>query len=121
MNTDVNNNAYICVKLPAQAYVPSFKFALKGGRDQVASLAQLKGWSAFEAPLPYFLFRAVHASQGVFVDVGGNTGFYTLLAAAATPAAQVITFEPDPEVMKILERIFLAIPWTAESLCLRLR
>lgn len=40
---------------------------------------------------------------GVFVDVGANIGYYTLLAARRVgPRGRVIAFEPNPESLKVL-------------------
>ena len=41
----------------------------------------------------------------VFVDVGANSGYFTLLAAGLVgPAGRVIAFEPNPSVRERLER-----------------
>lgn len=41
---------------------------------------------------------------GVFVDVGANEGYFSILAASANPAARVIAFEPQPDVAAIIVR-----------------
>jgi FkbM family methyltransferase len=71
------------------------------GRDQVAMSAYLHGWQAYEAPLPLLLARWCAALQPVLVDVGANSGFYTLLALA-TGASQVHAFEPVAEIADVL-------------------
>jgi FkbM family methyltransferase len=44
--------------------------------------------------LPVFIKFARSTSR--FVDVGAHTGIYSLLACAASPACQVMAFEPHP-------------------------
>ncbi|WP_158635727.1 FkbM family methyltransferase [Vulcaniibacterium tengchongense] len=62
------------------------------------------GWNSFEHPMPDIFWRAVAASSGIVVDIGANTGFYTLLAAAARRRGQVWVVEPDPKVLPVLEK-----------------
>ncbi len=44
----------------------------------------------------------VRSSSGFMLDVGANTGLFTLLAAAANPAIKVCAFEPLENVNKAL-------------------
>jgi FkbM family methyltransferase len=47
--------------------------------------------------------RACLPTGGVFVDVGANVGYYTLLAARLMgPTGRVIAFEPNPDSLKVL-------------------
>lgn len=71
------------------------------GRDQVAMSAWQHGWAAYEAPLPRMVARWCAALNPVVVDVGANTGFYSLLALA-TGAAHVHAFEPVREIADVL-------------------
>ena len=73
-------------------------------RDQVACTAAAKGWQMFEPPMPRFFAAAVRdAGHGVVVDVGANTGFYTLLALAISGSVRIVAYEPLAEVRSILE------------------
>ena len=72
-----------------------------GGRDQVAMSAWAQGWAAYEAPLPGLMALWCAALRPVVVDVGANTGFYSLLALA-TGAAHVHAFEPVTEIAGVL-------------------
>ena len=48
-------------------------------------------------------FRECLPTGGVFVDVGANVGYYTLLAARLVgPTGRVIAFEPNPDSLKVL-------------------
>lgn len=71
------------------------------GRDQVAMSAWQHGWAAYEAPLPSLMARWCAALHPVVVDVGANTGFYSLLALA-TGATHVHAFEPVREIADVL-------------------
>jgi FkbM family methyltransferase len=49
-------------------------------------------------------FLARHMTPaGVFLDIGGNKGFYTFWAAGAFPQATVHTFEPRPSHAEMLQ------------------
>lgn len=49
------------------------------------------------------LFGRLARRAELTLDIGANTGFYTLLAAAANPAGRVIAFEPVP---RLRERLY---------------
>lgn len=72
-----------------------------GGRDQVAMTILQKGWKAYEAPMPQIVATWCEAFAPIFVDVGANTGFYSLLALVSG-AAHVHAFEPVSEIADIL-------------------
>lgn len=73
-----------------------------GGRDQVAQQMQRDGWQAYEAPLPDLVARWCSALRPLMIDVGANTGFYSLLAAACG-ARHVHAFEPVTEIVEVLK------------------
>jgi FkbM family methyltransferase len=73
------------------------------GREMVAKRAASGGWRTFERPMPEFFHRACRASAGIVIDVGANSGFYSLLAAASRRDIRVLAIEPDPLVKPILE------------------
>ena len=75
---------------------PGFWMAAQEGRDAIAAIAAQGGWAAYETPLPAVLRGWLQAVPGGFVDVGANTGFYSLLLATIFPAIQVLAYEPDP-------------------------
>ena len=72
--------------------------------DQIAEHAAAHGWSSFEAPLPAHLVRAVRTRPGLLVDVGANTGVFSLIAARAAPRLRVLAVEPLPSVRAALAR-----------------
>ena len=80
----------------------TFKMQVCDGRDQVARSAAT-GWAVFEAPMPQLFAKAVlDAGKGSIIDVGANTGFYTLLATAVSRKVTVTAYEPMNEVRAIL-------------------
>lgn len=93
----------ITIPLPATGFMTAVRLDRAGGRDQVAEKARREGWAAFERPLPEVFYRAAQAVPGLVLDVGANTGFYSLLAVAAHPRNQVLAFEPLPAVRRILQ------------------
>src|SRR5579885_435407 len=72
------------------------------GRDQIARAISEGGWEAFERPMSRLFFAAAAAASGLVVDIGSNTGFYALLACAASPDNHVLAFEPDPTIHALL-------------------
>lgn len=86
-----------------QVDVPRGRFwmDLCAGRDQVAVQVHQQGWASYEAPLPWLLARWCEALSPVVVDVGANSGFYSLLAAASG-ASQVLAVEPVSEIADVL-------------------
>lgn len=73
------------------------------GRDQVARALAAHGWSGFEPPLPDCIAALLRSAEGMFIDVGANTGFYTLVATAARTDVTVIAFEPVPEIADLMQ------------------
>lgn len=78
-------------------------FAMRSRRfkDQIATNLFRLGWRDYEAPVPLVLARIIRQSSTVFVDIGANTGFYSLLAWAAG-ARSVHAFEPVQEIHDML-------------------
>ncbi len=75
-----------------------------GGRDLVAREFARHGWLSFERPLPDLFLACAARWPGLVLDVGANTGFYSLLALVASPQNRVLAFEPDPGVLPALRR-----------------
>ena len=74
------------------------------GRDQVSILIYHRGWRAFEYPFPQLLEQVLKAAPGdLFLDVGANTGIYSLLSKAVSPLREVHAFEPFKSVFGILK------------------
>jgi FkbM family methyltransferase len=82
----------------------AFQFSSSNNLDTVGVTVREQGLAAYEAPVTDILIELVKVSSGVILDVGANTGLYTLAAAAAGPAIQVIAFEPLAPVRGLLQR-----------------
>ncbi|MBJ7485096.1 FkbM family methyltransferase [Brevundimonas sp.] len=70
--------------------------------DLIARIVRENGWWTFERPLPALFVRCAQKWPGLFVDVGANTGFYSLLHAAVAPEGRSIAFEPFPPAAAVL-------------------
>ena len=66
------------------------------GRDSIALRLARGGWTGFEAPVPDVVAACAQCIEGVFFDVGANTGLYSLLVARASLRTSVYAFEPYP-------------------------
>lgn len=72
------------------------------GADQIVRDVSSGGWFAFEPPMPSVFVACLAGSAGVVLDVGANTGFYSLLAAHVSRRVTVHAFEPLPRVLQQL-------------------
>ena len=79
----------------------------------------LRGGTGDEAVMHEVLFREDYRKalayisrmkDGVVLDMGGNIGIFSLLAARANPAVRIIGFEPGPENADLFRMNVLANP-----------
>ena len=90
------------IELTIPGLPPGLKMQLHGTDDQIisAKLRQHGCWEAYETQLT---LQHLHAGD-VYVDVGANIGYYTLLAAQRVGSqGKVIAYEPDPNNFALLE------------------
>ncbi|MGN8022990.1 FkbM family methyltransferase [Phyllobacterium sp. 22229] len=78
-----------------------FKLSEQGTPD-IAAREIRKG--TFEPPLPAMITGTVSHSTGAFLDVGANSGVYSVLAATTRPNVNVYAFEPLPDCIISVER-----------------
>jgi FkbM family methyltransferase len=72
-----------------------FAFKAHGGLDYIAGCVRQAGLAAYEAPAPAAIAAFAQGAAGAVLDVGANTGLFSLLAAAAAPpGTEVHAFEP---------------------------
>ncbi len=95
---DVHGSGSRIIPLPADAARSGFVMQNDDHRDQVADAVVRHGWTGFEAPLPEFLYGVARRRPGLVIDIGSNTGFYSLLAASASLRNTVLAFEPMAEI-----------------------
>ncbi|AWN48789.1 FkbM family methyltransferase [Methylobacterium terrae] len=79
----------------------SFEIDSSDGMDAVAQ--QLAAGS-YEAPLPFVMMATLVRVEGAFIDVGANTGIYSVMASVFAPDRKVVAFEPLPSVLSILRK-----------------
>ena len=63
------------------------------GDDWVSTQIFWRGWDGYEPETVPLFFRLAQRSKTIF-DVGSHVGYFTLLAAHASPRGQVYAFEP---------------------------
>ncbi|MEM2293073.1 MAG: FkbM family methyltransferase [Nitrososphaerota archaeon] len=71
-------------------------FYVRGGTDDIYHVLPGR-----EGPVESFILSIMEKSDGVFVDVGANIGYYTILIAKK--GSRVIAVEPIPETVKVLK------------------
>ena len=81
----------------------SLKLLSCENRDQVSIAAVSGGWKSYESPLPLLIARASLKRNIAFLDIGSNTGYYSLISALAG-ASEVHAFEPVPFIADIMEK-----------------
>jgi len=72
------------------------------GKDSVASAAYWVGLDSYEG-CTLKVFGHLAKLSNEIIDVGANTGLFSLLAAAVHPEARVHAFEPFPQAARRLE------------------
>jgi len=83
---------------------PRMSFVMMSGAggkiDQIVLHNYLYGWDAFEKPLPSIIAKLCSANNS-FLDIGANTGYYSIIAANAG-TNNVYSVEPYEPVLKNL-------------------
>jgi FkbM family methyltransferase len=86
----------------------AFEMADPAGQDLVFLEVVKQGLHHYEPPLPLLVVSYLSRNPGTFMDVGANTGLYTLIAAAISTEIKVVAFEPLPHIYaKLVENIQL--------------
>lgn len=70
--------------------------------DQIACNVLKFGWQAYEPPMGLLVSTFAKYLPLTFIDIGANTGFYSLLASASG-AKKVFAYEPVPGIFSILK------------------
>ena len=102
---DIFKSVFVSSKVPCAIfsglYLIRYKntnclFYVRGGTDDIYCISPGR-----EGPVESFILSIMEKSDGVFVDVGANIGYYTILIAKK--GSRVIAVEPIPETIKILK------------------
>jgi FkbM family methyltransferase len=90
----------ICVRGPGgrPLYMRTYG---KAGKDRIALKLWRDGLAGYE-PETLQVFLALLDSTRLFVDIGANTGLFSLVAALE-PHRNVIAFEPVPPIFEVLQ------------------
>src|SRR4051794_442140 len=94
----------IAIELPhvaTQSFITMFR---QENRDTTVRFLSQSRWHEFEQPMPTYLFAWAHLAPGLVIDGGAGTGYYSLLAACASPENRVLAFEPDPLIRGLLQQ-----------------
>jgi FkbM family methyltransferase len=70
------------------------------GTDLVAHQLQT---GQYEAPLPFVMMATYLHCEGLFVDIGANSGIYTVMAGALNHDRRIVAFEPLPELIAVFK------------------
>lgn len=81
------------ISLPGGA---SFQYA-SIARDQIGRALFWKGWQGWE-PETVRAFSDYAKRADTIMDIGANSGLFTLLAATVNPSARIVSFEPVPHI-----------------------
>lgn len=102
MENSLSDDTQILTISMQDVSLAGFEMDAASGRDLVAKTAHESGWWSFEQPLPAVTYKICKNVEGLFIDVGANTGFYSLLATSSNEDLYVKAFEPDPVVRQHL-------------------
>jgi FkbM family methyltransferase len=82
-------------------------FLVKLWHDSLSSDVSTKiywdGFAGYESGTPHFFLDRCRSAR-VGLDIGANVGYYSILAALANPDAEVVAFEPVPQLYDRLVR-----------------
>ena len=79
--------------------------------DFIGRSVYWRGLQGYEGETATTFCRLARSSR-VILDIGANTGFFTLMACAVNPAARVIAFEPVPRIFERLRAHVALNGWT---------
>ncbi len=108
--------AILPFNLASASRTVSFQMDDCDGLDHVVALAQNHGLAGYEEPYPALVAGIVRALPGDVLDVGANTGLFTLLAAACRPDITVHAFEPLLSIRQRLQANIAINPKLASSI-----
>jgi hypothetical protein len=90
------------LSLPGAGDPIHFAFTSGGDRDHIAYLVRVQGLASYEAPTPAVFAGLIREAPGLVLDIGANTGIFTLLAVAASADVRVCAFEPLEAARQLL-------------------
>lgn len=73
------------------------------GSDSIATQIYWGGAMTYDLESIDLFLRLAQRSKVIF-DIGAHTGIYSLVSAVNNPDAQIVAFEPVPNIRKVLEK-----------------
>jgi FkbM family methyltransferase len=92
--------ALVSAPLPDGAVVKLWHDSLS---SDVSTRIYWDGFAGYESGTPHFFFDRCRNAR-VVLDIGANVGYYSILAALSNPDAEIIAFEPVPQLYDRLVR-----------------
>jgi FkbM family methyltransferase len=77
------------------------RYKHRGSVDHVADSIRIRGWQAFEPPLPLLIAALVGQPNSRFLDIGANSGFYSLIARQLG-SSEVFAYEPVDSIAEAM-------------------
>ena len=77
---------------------------IKMATNQTSYLTKLVFWEGYKSFEYSIIFEKLANKVGVFLDIGANIGYYSLLAAKANPSIDIYAFEPAKGPKYYLEK-----------------
>lgn len=103
LDRQANDNLFsFGVTYPSPTELITFVFGNRSRLDHIANLVQSGGLASYEAPTPGVLVSLCQDLPGLMLDIGANTGLFSLLAAAANTRMEIVAFEPLAPVRRLL-------------------
>lgn len=78
-----------------------FKYNSTSANDGIGRALFWRGLQSWEAETTRIFYKLAKHAQ-IVLDIGANTGVYTLIACAANTDVEVIAFEPVPHIYQVL-------------------
>lgn len=96
------NDEFFEINLPWPRGAISFGFMSRNGLDFIANEVRASGLANYERPTPGLIVSLSQGGRGAVLDIGANTGIFSLLPVAANPEVEVFAFEPLAPLRDIL-------------------
>ena len=90
------------VRIPFSSH-PEDVALIGAGTNHLTFQLFWRGINYYE-PFTRMVIEALTRSRDIFIDVGANAGFFSLVAAKLNPGLQAIAFEPNPKMFALLSQ-----------------
>lgn len=94
--THITVSGVVQIKLPDNKTIKMYS----KGDDYIPTVTYWNGYDAYEIAIAPFYQLSKNSNS--IIDIGANIGYFSLIAKAANPSANVYAFEPVPRIAKRL-------------------